>query len=279
LIRSPREALASKPAPTGGNSAHDTPLACAPAGAQPPRAIALTALDACSVAVFAALVGALVQRLIEAPWSPGGVLVLCACAVVGYAAADLMSGVIHWFGDTFFAEDTPVIGSAFIHPFREHHRDPLAITRHGFLEVNGNNCFALLPLLLPTWLLGAPAESGDPVPWLPFQAAALFFSIATFGTNQFHKWAHQPGPPARPIEWLRRAHLILDPEHHAGHHRAPHRSSYCVTVGWLNPLLDALGAFGRAERAIRSLARQPRTPSAQGDERAAVARPAGPDSR
>lgn len=255
LIRSPRDASAAR-TPSRDAPASSHPLPRVAAGAQPaPRALALTLLDAASITVFVALVAALGRRLLEAPWSVQAALLATACAIAGYALADVMSGVIHWVGDTFFAEDTPIIGTAFIHPFREHHRDPLAITRHGFLEVNGNNCLALVPLLLPTWLLGAPDGADDHVPWLGIQVTVLFFSLATFGTNQFHKWAHQPGPPPRAVRWLRRARLILEPGHHDVHHRAPHRQSYCVTVGWLNPALDAAGIFDLAERAIRRLAR------------------------
>ena len=56
---------------------------------------------------------------------------------LGYLASDFFSGIVHWFCDTFFEEDTPLVGRMLIEPFREHHRDPLAMTHHGLAEIAG----------------------------------------------------------------------------------------------------------------------------------------------
>jgi ubiquitin-conjugating enzyme E2 variant len=77
----------------------------------------------------------------------------------------------------------------------------------------------------------------------------LFTAIFVSLTSQIHKWAHMSSPPSF-IAKLQRAGLVLAPDHHAHHHAAPHRNAYCITVGWLDGLLDAIQIFPRLERVI-----------------------------
>ena len=70
-------------------------------------------------------------------------------ALAGYLAADLASGMVHFLADNFGSPETPFLGQAFVLPFRQHHVDPLGITRHGFFAANGNNALVCLPVLPP----------------------------------------------------------------------------------------------------------------------------------
>ena len=166
-------------------------------------------------------------------------------ALAGYIVSDLLSGFVHWAGDTVGDESTPIFGPNFVRPFRFHHVDPEDITRHDFVETNGNNCIVAAPVLLLVLLL------------LPAQTGVLFYicvviactALFVFCTNQFHKWAHTKNP-ARWVRLLQRANLILSPEHHVVHHTSPRDKYYCITVGWMNPVLDKIHFFRFCEAVI-----------------------------
>ncbi len=163
---------------------------------------------------------------------------------LGIVASDFVSGIVHWFADTYFTEDTPIIGRSLVKPFRLHHIYPRDICTHNLVEVAGNVCILAVPVLgLCLYLLWQLPDSR----WLAFKAAFVsVVAITTVATNQFHKWAHQenPSPLAR---WLQRTRLVLNPSHHQRHHTAPFNLHYCITNGWLNPFLNRIKFFRRIE--------------------------------
>jgi plasmanylethanolamine desaturase len=195
-----------------------------------------------SIVVFLALLTLLSVRIGVSVKGIVDVLWVGVCVVGGLLLADFISGLVHWAGDTLLTEKAPFIGPHFIKPFREHHVDPKAITRHDFIETNGNNCLVSVPVLgvmTPTM----PEETGFSF----YLCTVLVFAIwFIFGTNQFHKWAHADNPP-RIARFLQRWGVILVPAHHDVHHAAPHDKYYCITVGWLNPILGQLRFFRALE--------------------------------
>jgi ubiquitin-conjugating enzyme E2 variant len=174
---------------------------------------------------------------------------LVPMGVLGLVSADFASGTLHWLCDRFFRADTPLLGRMLIRPFREHHVDPVDITRHDLLELHGNSCIPVIAVLGCASLL--PGSSTDPVR-LAFDLWLGFFLAASLATNQFHMWAHAPAVPAG-VRWLQRHGLILSAERHQRHHRGDFDRSYCMTLGVLNPWLDRVDFFGKVERRIRAL--------------------------
>jgi ubiquitin-conjugating enzyme E2 variant len=184
-------------------------------------------------------------RAIRALEGPRTLLFTALSVLTGYVVADFLSGVVHWAGDTLGNEQTPIFGPNFVRPFRLHHVDPKDITRHDFIETNGNSCIAASPILLAL-VLFMPATTGA---FFYICVGAASAALFVFCTNEFHKWAHADQPPALAL-LLQRWHLILSPEHHAIHHAAPQVRAYCITVGWVNPLLDRTRFFRHCEKAV-----------------------------
>ena len=149
----------------------------------------------------------------------GDFLELLLAALCGWLAADLLSGLAHWALDRFGDERTPLVGAILIRPFREHHADATAMTRHDFVETNGASALGASALLL-------------------FGSEVLFFTaLGVLAANQCHKWAHQRSVPAL-VRVAQRLRLILPPEAHRRHHAAPHDRHYCTASGWMNRPLD-----------------------------------------
>ncbi|TGK01418.1 kua-ubiquitin conjugating enzyme hybrid localization domain protein [Leptospira langatensis] len=166
---------------------------------------------------------------------------------LAYITADFVSGFVHFLGDSFGDENTPYVGPAFIFPFRDHHVDPKGITRHDFVETNGNNCLVSLPILL--YCFYAPLESGI-FPWA--RTFWILVLIGIFFTNQIHKWAHQE-KPSKLVHYLQKKRWILSPDHHQIHHTTPYDTYFCITTGWCNPFLHKIRFFPFVKGTIRSI--------------------------
>ena len=162
----------------------------------------------------------------------------------GIMAADFASGLLHWGADTWGRADLPIVGARFLVPFRVHHLNPDDFLRRRFLDTNGDVAALTIPAL--AGLLVFPLD----LAWQQAAAVAgLAFCALAGMTNQIHQWAHMPVPP-KMVRGFQALGLLLRPRHHRTHHDRPYDAHYCITTGWCNRPLEAIGFFRRLERAV-----------------------------
>ncbi|KAK4304037.1 hypothetical protein Pmani_023986 [Petrolisthes manimaculis] len=168
-------------------------------------------------------------------------------ALAGIFTADFASGLVHWAADTWGSVELPILGKNFIRPFREHHIDPTSITRHDFIETNGDNFMLTIPgLTYMTYhfCFKTNDEVQNNYYWFSYlYLLAIFVSL----TNQIHKWSHTYFGLPRWVTLLQDLHIILPKRHHRIHHVAPHETYFCITTGWLNYPLEKLAFWTTLE--------------------------------
>lgn len=172
-------------------------------------------------------------------------VVLCSF-VLSMLVADFFSGIMHWGADTYGSLETPVFGQSIIRSFREHHVVPTAICHHDFIEANGDNCAITLPVII---LTAFNTFDQDNLYALFVHNFLLFTAFWAALTNQIHKWSHTYKLPYY-VTLLQDYGIIISKRDHAVHHRNPFDKYYCITNGWLNPVLANIQFWKSLENVI-----------------------------
>ncbi len=192
-------------------------------------------LEVCALGFGMALT-ALTATLAIRGLPQGGIWLAVLSGVGGMCIADVLSGLVHWSADTYGSPTMPIFGG-FVRTFREHHTDQVDITRHDFVETNGDASIFTSPVHVALLFL---VED-------PFALCCVFGVFGTsYFNSQIHKWAHSPERPWL-VRLLQRTRFLLSAKHHANHHSGPHLTHYCITTGWMNTLLDGIGFFRKIE--------------------------------
>jgi len=195
-----------------------------------------------SIIAFCILFGITLSNIWEHIRLQNSWILFTSCAL-SMTVADLVSGLVHWGADTWGTLQTPFVGTTFIRSFREHHVDPFRITCHDFIEANGDNCLTVLIPLFALSFIKIPAANTGVLFIVSFLVFAIFWISLT---NQLHKFAHMIKPPSA-IALLQDWRVILSRRNHQIHHHNPFDRYYCITTGWLNPVLGSIAFWKRME--------------------------------
>ena len=166
-----------------------------------------------------------------------------ACAVLAAVLlADFVSGAVHWAEDAYARykprRRVPLINTIALDNDL-HHRRPRDFLVRNWWQSSWDLALIGSVLLLAAWAIGH------------LSCALLVFVVLTVNANQMHKWTHR-NPRENPwwVTQLQRVYLLQTPRHHARHHSGDKNSHYCVVTNFLNPLLEEVSFWRRAEKVI-----------------------------
>lgn len=153
--------------------------------------------------------------------------------------ADFVAGVVHWLEDAYGTEDTPVVGPLLIRPNIVHHHFPRFFTKLSWWQ--------------SSWDLVLLGALGLGIAWwfdaLSWQLA--LFTVVGVNANQVHKWAHRTRAENGPvISFFQDIYVLQGPRQHAIHHTDPKNTYYCPVTNVLNPVLEKIQFWPRAEKLI-----------------------------
>ncbi|MDF1767569.1 fatty acid desaturase family protein [Maricaulis sp.] len=171
--------------------------------------------------------------------------IIAAQIGLGVLFADLMSGIVHWYIDTYGDPKTPILGKHVYWPTINHHAQPLDCTRASFWSRNGPNLALSAAFLVVFLILG----------WInAFTLSALATGVFA---SEIHVWSHKPKRKRPPlVHWLQSRGVLLSPKEHWQHHTHAHNTRYCTVTNLLNPALDRLRIFRLVEGFVEGFGRR-----------------------
>lgn len=143
--------------------------------------------------------------------------------------ADFITGLVHWWEDSYGVPTWPVLGRLIVEPNIDHHLRPGIIgSMTTFFSRNWQTVVPAVLVALALWHFVGMTT------W----PLALTFILAAFG-NEVHAWNHRRR--SNPIiRLLQDAAIIQTPQQHARHHRPPFDVYYCTLTNVMNAVLEAV---------------------------------------
>jgi hypothetical protein len=156
--------------------------------------------------------------------------------------ADFITGLVHWWQDTYGHPAMPILGKYLIAPNLIHHRDPRHMLKGSYWYRVGSSVAAFIILSVSLWFIGW--HSWEMILCLAFASQA----------NEIHAMSHRSdkenGKFARKMQ---KFGIFQRRKTHGWHHKAPYDTNFCVMTEFLNPFLNWLQFWSRTEMILRKV--------------------------
>ena len=153
--------------------------------------------------------------------------------IIGFLLADLLTGMAHWFEDSYlgYCNDLPILGT--IAKDNElHHYFPRSILAYSYLE---HLTFAMPMTLTAVGLLFVLNRSAFRKYFVCILTFTFFSSIA----NIMHRFTHMRDCETNSVfKHMQKIGVFCSHDHHSIHHTSFSSEKYCVISEYNNYILD-----------------------------------------
>ncbi len=159
-----------------------------------------------------------------------------------WVLADFITGLVHWWQDTYGNPTWPIVGKYIVVPNLNHHKNPRGMVKDGYWFRVGASVVGASILIIIFYVCG----------WHSWRMV-LCLAFASQG-NQIHVMAHRTKKEnGRIVLFLQRVGIFQGKKTHGWHHKAPYDTNMFIMTEFLNPLFNKIRFWERLEGAIETV--------------------------
>ena len=153
-----------------------------------------------------------------------------------WIAADFITGIVHWWEDTYGNPNWPILGKHVVEPNLVHHKQPTKLLEGSYWNRINTSVFAAAIIGLVLWVLGL--HSWQMIVCLLFCAQG----------NEIHAMSHRPDRfNGKIVLFLQKIGIFQSKKMHRWHHKAPYETNFCIMSDFVNPVLNKVGFWRKLE--------------------------------
>jgi len=156
-----------------------------------------------------------------------------------WVAADFITGIFHWWEDSYGNPNWKIIGKYVVQPNLVHHKQPHKLLEGSYWSRINTTVFGVAIVATLLWLFGL-------LSWQVIVGLAFCTQ-----SNEVHAMSHRPETKtSKLVRFLQNIGIFQSKKMHRWHHKAPYETNFCAMSDFCNPILNKIGFFEKLEHLI-----------------------------